>query len=439
MTTTRFAPRKTFLALALSAASALGAATPTLAATPDRFFHVSGDLRLYGFNKNYGASTKQDQRSSAFGGGLNITTDPFLGGFGLGLSVYNANAIETFPAGDKAQETTLMGSKSSLTTVGQAYVQFARDGALIRAGRQIINTPWMGARDSRMIPQTFQGVWASVTPVKGLQVMATRINAFKSRTSDGFTHDNLYYPNGYEGDELYGTTAVFPKKAVLPEASGTGVVGARYHTGPVHGEAWFYDYSGFARSTYLNGGYAFGASHDAFAPYVDAQFMHQTGGSTLQQYKATLFGKGGAVNSTLWGLRGGVKFSGNNVSLAYNKLEDHANAFGGGALISPYGDHTAMFAAVMTANLLAYGPGSSTELAYSRNFLDQQLKLKVAALKFHTTYSGNPHAVYFDATYALRGKFKGLSIRERLAISNGAASAAHRSLVYNRLMLQYQF
>ncbi|MBN8743859.1 MAG: OprD family outer membrane porin [Thiomonas arsenitoxydans] len=439
MTTHPFTLRKPLLAFALSAASVLSLPTPSLAASPASFFHVSGFVRLYGFNKNYGAPTKPDQRSSALGEGLNITTDPFLGGFGLGLSVYNANAIETFPAGDKAQETTLMGAKSSLTTVGQAYAQYARDGALIRAGRQIINTPWMGARDSRMIPQTFQGVWASIAPVKGLQLMATRINAFRSRTSDSFTHDNLYYPNGYEGDTLYGTTTVFPKKTVLPEASGTSVVGARYHSGPIHGEAWFYDYTDFARSTYLNGGYAFGKAHDAFAPYVDAQFMHQTGGSMFQKYKATLFGKGGAVDSTLWGLRGGVKFSGNNVSLAYNKLEDHANAFGGGSIVSPYGDHTAMYAAVMTANLLAYGPGDATELAYSRSFLDHQLKLKVAALKFHTTYSGNPHAVYFDATYALNGKLKGLSIRERLAISNGASSAAYRSLVYNRLMLQYRF
>lgn len=439
MTTTRLALRKPLLALALGATFSLGAASPSLAASPASLFHVSGDLRLYNFNKDYGAPTQQDQRSSAIGGGLNITTDPFLGGFGLGLSLYHASALETFPAGDKARETTLMGSKSSLTTVGQAYVQFARDGALIRAGRQIINTPWMGARDSRMIPQTFQGVWASLVPMHGLELMATRINAFKSRTSDGFTHDNLYYPNGYEGDELYGTTAVFPKKAVLPEANGTSVVGARYHAGPAHAEAWYYDYDDFARSLYLNGGYAFGAPHAAVAPYVDTQFMHQTGGSMFQQFKATLFGKGGAVNSTLWGLRGGVKFSGNNVSLAYNKLEDHANAFGGGAIVSPYGDYTAMYAAVMTANLLAYGPGDATELAYSRSFLDHQITFKVAALKFHTTYSGNPHAFYLDATYAFTGKLKGLTLRDRLAVSNGASSAAYRSLVYNRLMLQYAF
>ena len=332
-----------------------------------------------------------------------------------------------------------MGSHSSITTVGEAYAQFARDGALLRAGRQIINTPWMGARDSRMLPQTFEGVWGQFAPIKGLSLMATRVDAFKSRTSDGFNHDNLYYPNGYEDDQLYGTTTVFPKKAVLPEASGALAIGARYAAGPAHAQAWYYNFYDFARTAYVDGGYTFGSKTQGFQPYVDAQYMHQTGGDVFVQYKATLNGKGGAVNSTLWGLRGGVKFGGNNVSLAYNKLDDHADSFGGGALISPYGDYTAMYAAVMTANLLAYGPGNAAELAWTRWFLDKQVKFKAAALKFSTTYGGNPHAVYLDASYFFQGKLKGLSVRDRLAMSNGAASAAYRSLVYNRLMLQYRF
>ncbi len=405
----------------------------------DDFLHVGGSLRLYDFNKNYGAAIKTDQRSSALGGILDITTSPFLGGFGLGLGLYNTNALENFSAGDKAHETTLMGSDSSITTVGEAYAQFARDGALLRAGRQIIKTPWMGPRDSRMLPSTFEGVWGQFAPIKNLNLMVTRVDAFKSRTSDGFHHDNLYYPNGYEGDELYGTTAVFPKKAVLPEAGGALAVGARYSGGPAHAQIWSYDFYNFARTTYLDGGYAFGGKTASFAPYVDAQYMHQTGGDYLVQYKATLNGKAGAVDSSLWGLRGGVKFGGNDVSLAYNKLQDHANSFGGGVIVSPYGDYTAMYAAAMTANLLAYGPGDATKLTYKRWFLGKQVKLEVAALKFHTTYSGNPHAVYLDASYHFHNKLKGLSLRDRLAVSNGAASNAYNSLAYNRLMLQYSF
>jgi len=437
VTTNRFAIPSLLCVALISAAATVQASAGVTGVS--NFLHVDGSLRLYDFNKEYGAPSKPDQRSSAVGGIVNITTSPILGGFGLGLSLFNTNALESFPAGDNAQEATLMGSRSSITTVGEAFAQFARYGAMLRAGRQLINTPWMGARDSRMLPQTFEGVWGQYTPIKGLRLMVTRVDAFKSRTSDGFYHDNLYYPNGYEGDQLYGTTTVFPKKAVLPEASGTFAIGAHYVAGPAHAQAWYYNFYDFARTAYVDGGYTFGSKTQGFQPYIDAQYMHQTGGEVLRQYKATLYGKGGAVNSTLWGVRGGVKFGGNNVSLAYNKLEDHADSFGGGALISPYGDYTAMYAAVMTANLLGYGPGNATELAWTRWFLDKQVKFKAAALKFNTTYGGNPHAVYLDASYYFNGKLKGLSIGDRLAVSNGAASAAYRSLVYNRLMLQYRF
>jgi hypothetical protein len=431
------------LSWALLSTAAVQADTDVSKANLGGVFNVSGNLRLYDFNKAYSASNKNDSRSSAAGGVLRITTVPFLGGFSLGLGLYKTYALEIFPAGSKTHETTLMGANPSITTVGEAYAQFARDGVLVRAGRQIINTPWMSQRDSRMIPQTFEGVWGQFAPMKGLTVMATRVNAFKSRDSDGFHHDNLYYPNGFEGDELYGTTAVFPKSTktkpvILPEAKGAVAVGARYKSGPIHTQVWFYNFYDFARTAYVDGGYVFGSSK-RFQPYVDAQYMHQTGGDMFTQYNATLHGIGGEVNSTLWGLRGGAEFNGNNVSLAYNKLADHENSFGGGSIISPYGNYTAMYAAVMASNLLSYGPGDSVELAYTRKFLGKKVKFKVAALKFHTTYSGDPKTLYLDASYHFSGKFKGLSLRERMAVTDGGTKIAEGTLVYNRVMLQYVF
>ena len=167
--------------------------------------------------------------------------------------------------------------------------------------------------------------------------------------------------------------------------------------------------------------------------------MHQTGGDYLTKFKASLYGQGGQANSTLWGLRGGVKFGANDLALSYNKLEDQKNSFGGGALVSPYGDYTAMYAAVMTANLIQYGPGDATQLAYTRSLFDKHVALKVAVLKFNTTNSGNSNTVYIDATYHFDGKLKGLSVRDRLARDNGAKINGGQTFVYNRLMLQYNF
>lgn len=167
--------------------------------------------------------------------------------------------------------------------------------------------------------------------------------------------------------------------------------------------------------------------------------MRQTGGDFLDRYKATLFGQGGSVDSMLWGLRTGLKTASTNLSLSYDKLEDHSGSFGGGSIVSPYGDYTAMFAGVMANNLLGYGPGEVLQLACVRSFFGKHLKIKTAVMRFRTTHSGDPTAFYIDSTYVFGGVLKGLSLRERLAWSNGAASAGGRSLVYNRVMMQYAF
>lgn len=423
--------------------AALAAGFPRIAtagsASPSSFVKVSGDFRLYDFTKDYSAPSKPDQRSSAAGGVVDLATKPFWGGFGLGLGLYGSWALESSPAGDKAHETTLTGAGPSIRTIGQAFVQYARDGALFRVGRQLVETPWIGARDSRMVPQSFEGVWGQVSPARGWTLMALRLTRFKSRTSDGFYQDNLYYPGTYGGDQMFGTKKVFPKNARLPGANGTVGGGVRYASKAAYADLWYYNFYDFARTAYFDGGYTFGGPRQTWRPYVDGQFMKQSGGDYLARYGAKLFGVGGAVDSTLWGVRAGLKAKGNNLSLSYDKLEDHAGSFGGGALVSPYGNDSAMFAAVMANDLFRYGPGEVVELADVRTLLHNRIKLKVTVLRFRTTFGGNPTVLYVDPTYLFGGALKGLSLRDRLAWSNRASSSDGRALVYNRVMLQYKF
>lgn len=259
------------LVLLLAGLASLAGGMPEIsaarAATVANFLKVGGDFRLYDFSKDYGAAAKTDQRSSAAGGVINLSTQPFWGGLGLGMGLDGSWALESFPAGSNTQETTLTGAGPSITTLGQAFVQYSRDGALIRAGRQLIATPWASARDSRMLPQSFEGVSGQVVPAKGWELMAMRLTSFKSRTSSGFYHDNLYYPTGYAGDTEYGVTKAFPKNAVLPDAKGTVAAGVRYAAKGAHAEIWYYDYYDFARSVYGDGGYIFGDRRQAWRPY----------------------------------------------------------------------------------------------------------------------------------------------------------------------------
>ena len=91
----------------------------------------------------------------------------------------------------------------------------------------------------------------------------------------------------------------------------------------------------------------------------------------------------------------------------------------------------------MAIHLLKYDPGHVFELAATASFPGRPVQLKVGVLAFHTRYSGNSNALYFDGTYALRRWVKGLRLRDRLIWTNGARINGGRAFIYNRVMLEY--
>ncbi len=121
---------------------------------------VSGDIRSYYFSKLYGAPKKENEDAYSLGGILNARTGS-LDGFSAGVSFFTANSLGTHGSDSKNVDTTLMGIAPSINALGQAYLQYEMPKRLlIRVGNQVINTPWMGPRDSRMLPQTFQGAYS---------------------------------------------------------------------------------------------------------------------------------------------------------------------------------------------------------------------------------------------------------------------------------------
>ncbi|OCX74577.1 hypothetical protein [Acidithiobacillus thiooxidans] len=177
----------------------------------------------------------------------------------------------------------------------------------------------------------------------------------------------------------------------------------------------------------------------AFSPFIAAQFMREwQNNSIFQKYDAKLFGQSGSVNATLWGGKLGVNIPGGNVFVAYNALTPHADSFGGGAIVSPYGNYTAMYASFMTNNLLSFGPGHAWRLGATYWAWQKQIRFIAGYSRFDTNYDGKTNGVYLDLTYFPK-MLKGLSIRDRVAIDNGLKAYDGSSFIYNRLMLQYAF
>ena len=439
------------------------------AETLSQFFAASkigGQIRSYYFSRLYGASGPNtfNQDAYSLGGMLNIQTAPFLGGFGVGVSFYTANALGANNlSGAPAYphlDTTLMGPQQSVNALGQAYLQYAvPKRLLIRAGDQVINTPWLNNSDSRLLPATYQGVYAEYSPFHEVKLYGLREFRWKSRTSGNYYKDNLYYPATFSGDTLYGGTAALSASA--PQTSGTLAFGVSTQVMGLKAQAWYYDFYQFANTFYSDANYTL-KTGTGLDPFIAAQFMRQWSNNSLldgtrlnnSPVSAT------SVSNTSWGVQAGLNYTrlnsiigGGQLAWSYNEILPHAGAVGGGAIVSPYTVGYAtdpLYTTSMIRGLVEQGPGNAWKVKWTQNLFDKQVLLMAAFARYHTYFQGASNDTYLDLTYFFPGKLKGLSIRDRVEVSNGqgayngflsngAAFNKGRSFIYNRVMLTYGF
>ena len=437
--------RKTLLAAAVALTLGANSLAARADALSDIFTqgHVDGQLRAYYFSRLYDASNVPD--ASAFSGAalLNLRSGTFGDGFSLGASFLTANSFGVQSGNPATIDSTLMGLGNSVSALGQAYVQYENALMQVRAGYQYLNTPWLGQSDSRVMPASYNAVSAVFKPAKGWELYALRSFAWKSRTSGGYTNDNLYYPPTFNGDAMYGGLGGLP--ATAHASNGTWALGTGYGADGFKGQAWYYDFLNFARMGYLEGGYTL-KTGTGFDPFVGAQYVDETSGSNnfLVVNHAALFGvPGSSVKSRVWGVTGGVIIPHGRIDLGYNKVAGETGAVGGGAIISPYTAAYAtdpLYTTSMIRGLVEMGPGHAWKAKGTYNLL-QNLQVIAAYATYTTQYRGNSHDVYFDVIYNVSGYLKGLTLRNRVERSVGGRNLnpGNKPFTYERVMISYQF
>lgn len=406
--------------------------------------HVDGELRLYDFNRLYSSDTKPN--ASALSGAilLNLRTADFGGGFSLGASLLSANAFGTRPSDPAKLDTTLMGADSAVSALGQAYVQYRDDDMLLRAGQQYLDTPWMGSSDSRALPASYQALLAGFAPARGWEIYALRSYGWKSRTSDGYSFDNLYYPTAWRNDTMYGGIGGLP--ATARGTPGTWAVGTTYAAGGFKGQAWYYDFIDFVHMGYAEGSYTF-KTGTGFDPFVAAQYVgeHAGAGSILVANQVQLFGvAGGKVDSQVLGADVGVNIPHGKFDVSWNRIGQQDGAVGDGALISPYTagwGSDPLYTTSMIRGLVEQGPGHAWKARFGYGLFDDRLQLTAAYAQYTTLLRGDSHDVYFDVAYNFDGYLKGLSLRNRWERSTGGIglNPGDQSFVYDRVMIAYKF
>lgn len=436
--------RSTGLAAAaamLTAAALPAASADTLA---DFLAHGSftGQLRAYYFRRDYATPAVLNANAFAVAGLFNYQTASFLDGFSVGASFFTANALDTHNSNLARVDTTQTGTANSINSLGQAFLQYSGHGLLVRAGDQLVMTPWISPSDGRVIPSTYQGAYGSFTPVTGLTFEALRVLRYKSRTADNYFKDNNYYPPTWDGDASYGGTANLPASAHATD--GAAAFGIDYTVDGLKTTAWYYHFYDFAHMLYAQADETLPLTSPV-KPFVGAQVVREWGSSNIfADTRTHFFGQPGtsADNLTLGGIAG-LKAYGASLSVAYDRLQSEgAGALGGGVLISPYTASYAtdpLYTSSMIRGMVELGPGSSWKVTASEQAFQNQLTLTASFAEYHTDFNGKDSEAYFDVIYLPPGWLKGLSLRNRVEVANGRVNPGKRHFVYNRLIVAYSF
>ncbi|WP_448095766.1 hypothetical protein [Luteibacter yeojuensis] len=408
--------------------------------------HVDGSLRVYDYRRAYSDPHTPDASAFAMAWLFNAQSREFGAGFSAGASLVTANALGTRPSATRRLDATLMGRENALTALSQAYVQFRNDAWTVRIGDQYIDTPWLGTSDSRVLPASYRAMTLEARPAEGWVVRLIRSYDWKSRTSDRFHPDNLYYPTDYDGDPVYGGNGALPVNARA--FGGTWSAGVAYASGPFKGEAWFYDFLRFARMTYLEGTWTF-QSRGEWTPFLAGQLVEEWSGgdNTLVDTKTRVVGVAGTrVRSEVPGVDMGMRIRDTIVDLAWNRvLRQASGTIGGGALISPYTATYAtdpLYTTSMLRGLVEQGPGDAWKLKAKQAFLAGRLQIVTAYTRYRTLYRGDSHDIYVDVIYRLDGRWQGLQLRNRWERSSGAANnlnPGNRPFSFDRVMISYAF
>lgn len=390
---------------------------------------VSGDVRDYFFTRTYDEmANPANQSAFSLGGNLNLESATFADWLRVDVDFFTAQPFDINSPDNKYVDNTLPGFQ--VNTIGQAFLQYQNDNITIRGGDQIMNTPWLGPSDSRMIPATYQGFLAIYTPIPDLTFTALRQTAFKSRTSVGFSGLNLYNVN----DQIFGGTPL--AKLGNTTDIGTLAFGSTYQNNNTLAEAWAYQFYDFAKLLYGNFNYTLNSPY-FFKPIFGAQVARETGdGSNLLAENGY-----GFTDSDVLGALLGVAIPHGKLTLGYDDMPIEDGAFHNGDLVSPYTTGYAsdpLYTTSLIAGLIEKTAGHALKLTASYNLLNDTIKLSTSYAKYYTApLLADTYETDFDVTYLFSNRLKGLSIRNRFGVMHGNNIQGH--FIYNRLMLEYDF
>jgi hypothetical protein len=383
--------------------------------------HFSGEFRvLDNWNDNGWFTKGVHQNTLTTSTGVKFQTAK-LDGFSMGASAYIARGLFR-PSNPANRDWTL---DPSLTTLGEAYLQWEHDAFKITVGDQELeDVPFTGSFDYRTVPQLFQGV----TTRYGNQdnyVTAFRITKYKSWISDTYTNHTTYNSDFDSGSTIGSQTT--------PGFAGIGGAGTLpLDSVQLKGQAYYVNYMKYMKMTYLEGRVS--RAEGEIKPYAAVQLIRETGSSTDLL---------GAINSQVYGFQLGVKRNSVDLSFGYDYTKPNADSYMNGTLITPYAHLMAsgpLFAAEINESTQDLGAGSAYAIDINgKPMANLMLGARYTFLALASQPGGpkiNQSEYLAYATYNFQGRLKGLSATDFFAVLHSPVMAS-TTFPENRFELQY--
>jgi len=159
-------------------------------------------------NTAEGIPLRKNHSIAAIGGSL-IYKSAYLHGFGFTLAGYTTQSRGSLSSdeaylykGGKGllnRYDYITEGKQGISVFAQAYLEFHKKKSYIKAGRMIFESFLTASNDTKMIPNTFEGVTLESTDIPGTLFKAAYLNKQKLRDHTSF-HSVLARANAVEGD-----------------------------------------------------------------------------------------------------------------------------------------------------------------------------------------------------------------------------------------------
>ncbi len=320
---------------------------------------VSGQARaIYQTNSNltYLDDTTGSSRTGTVGGKIELATRTFKG-FDAVATAYGT--LRAHGDRNQADGDYLNNGKANgnYALIGQAFARYTNAESFIQVGRFELDTPLLNSDDIRMIPNLFQGVYATIIPVENITFQAGYINRMAGWENGG---DNAKFQNI---GTLIDTIAVLDTYSTGKSA--VTFAGLSYGGEESPFSIRLFDYM---TNNVMNEIYAdMGAN--AGMVNVQAQYLRSISDNKLKDYLNDNAIADTMIDSTVWGASARVTIEEANLgfSIAYNRSAKKDGTLNSGGTPDFFGGANDPFFTsmdVLTAHQLGGVKAYKAELTY---------------------------------------------------------------------------